>query len=65
MPTFTLLDDGWARIYWTIGDRVICEHMICPEAVASFRALCVVSVFLLIAVAVKRWEDWNNEPRHK
>lgn len=57
MPTFTLLNDGWARLYWAIGDTVICERLICPEAVASFNTLCVASFFLLVAVCVKRWEE--------
>lgn len=65
MPTFTLLDDGWGRLFWAVGNHVLVEHEIPPESIACLQVGSITALMLFICWAAQRLENWNNEPRHK
>lgn len=50
---------------WPISGETIWEGMVVDEAVACLRALCVIIPLLLIALAVRRLENYWNDHRRK
>jgi hypothetical protein len=59
------LFDKFHYVHWRVPftDQTIWEGMVVDEAVACFRALCVVVPLLLIALAVRRLENWYESRR--
>jgi len=58
MPTYTYF-------HWEVWGKTIYEGMVDDVYIAIGQALCVVLPMLFIAIAVQRWEDYRNDPRHK
>ena len=63
-PTLTDLGDGWARLFWQAGTWTF-EQSLPPESIACFKAAVVTLLMLFVCLVLRRWENFDDEPRRK
>jgi hypothetical protein len=56
---------GYEYFRWVVFDHTLYEGMVDGFYIAVGRVLCVILPMLLLACVIQRWEDWNDDPRHK
>lgn len=56
---------GYEYFRWEAFGTTIYEGMADSFYLAIGRCLCVILPMLLIAYTIQRWEEHDNDPRHK